>query len=73
MGHAPLSKYKLKLIYYLLDLGVYLQLIANHFAMKRMLNANTLKASWKELKKLKEEYEVLTISPKYTRMKKCAA
>ncbi len=45
----------------------------NHFAMKRMLNANALKASWKELKKLKEEYKALTISPKYTRMKKSAA
>ncbi len=45
----------------------------NHFAMKRMLSANAFKASWKELKKPKEEYEVLTISPKYTRMRKFPA
>jgi len=31
----------------------------NHFAMKRMLNANALKASWKALQMLKIEYDKL--------------
>ncbi len=36
MGHALLSKYKSKQVYYTLDLGVYLQRIANiiHFSQR---------------------------------------
>ena len=45
----------------------------NHFAMKRTLNANALKASWKQLLELKNKYEAITILPKTARMKKCAA